>query len=161
MSWIPGLITRIDGDRMDVKVPTAEDCPACPIKSVCTFEGPASAYRTLHVASRDGYRVGDRVEVEEPISVLGVTFVALVLVPVILLSIGHWLTTRFEDTLEMASFWGTSAATWLVVVYLANRWMTRSPRFATRIRRVARLQNSRQAGRQVRIDRIAAGEDGS
>ena len=106
MSWNPGLITRIEGDRMDVKVPTAEDCPACPVKSVCTFEGPASAYRTLHVASRDGYRVGDRVEVEEPISVLGVTFVALVLVPVILLSIGHWLTTRFADTLEMASFLG-------------------------------------------------------
>ena len=138
MSWSPGLITRVDGDRMDVKVPTAEDCPACPVKSVCTFEGPASAYRTLHVASRDDYKVGDRVEVEEPISVLGVTFVALVLVPVILLSIGYWLTSRFGDTVDMASLWVTSAAAWLVVVYVANRWMTRSPRFETRIRRAAK-----------------------
>ena len=137
MSWNPGLITRIDGDRMDVKVPTAEDCPACPIKSLCNFDGPADAYRTLHVASRGDYKVDDRVEVEEPILVLGVTFVALVLVPVVLLTIGYWLAAWSGNTLAMPSLWTAGTATWLVVVYIANRWMIHSPRFETHIRRAS------------------------
>ena len=135
MSWSPGLITRIDNEWMEVKVPTGEDCTVCPVKSACSFEGPKKAYRFFQVPRQSDYAEGDRVEVEDPGSVLGVAFVAFVLVPALLLVIGFGLTTHFDSVAQSPILaWTAGILVWLAVIVLANRWISRATRFQTRIR---------------------------
>lgn len=135
MSWYPGLITGVGNDWMEVKVPTGDDCTVCPVRTACSFEGPKKAYRVFRVRRQSDYAVGDRVEVEEPASVLAVAFLAIVVVPVILLVLGYELTVWIDRASESpVLMWIAGIAAWFAVLVLANRWVSRSPRFQTRIR---------------------------
>ena len=135
MSWSPGLITHVDSEWMEVKVPTGEDCTVCPARSACSFEGPKKAYRVFQVPRQGDYVEGDRVEVEDPASVLGVAFMAFVVTPVFLLALGFELTIRFDDLAQSPILvWTAGIALWLAVIFLANRWVSRATRFQTRIR---------------------------
>ncbi len=135
MSWSPGLITRVGDEWIEVRVPTGEDCSVCPVKSACSFEGPTKAYRVFQVPRQGDYVKGDRVEVEDPPSVLAVAFAVFVVAPVFLLGIGIWLTTRFDDVAQAPILvWTAGIIIWLAVIFLANRWLSRAARFQTRIR---------------------------
>lgn len=135
MSWSPGLITRVDSEWMEVKVPTGEDCTVCPAKSACSFEGPKKAYRVFKVPRQGDYAEGDRVDVEDPPSVLAVAFAAFVVAPVLLLALGFELMTRFDKLAHWpVVVWTAGIVVWLAVIVLANRWVSRATRFQTRIR---------------------------
>ena len=143
MSWEPGLITHIDADGMSVKVPTGNDCGACAAKSLCTFQGPDAAYRTLRVAHVEGCAVGDRLMVKEPGSVLAVVLLALVVWPVVLLLTGHGLAVccaKFPYAVLV--LWVSGGTVWVGGLYAANRWITQAPRFQTMARRPASSSNS-------------------
>lgn len=138
MSWYPGLITRVDNDWMEVKVPTGDDCTVCPVRTACSFEGPKKAYRIYRVGRQDDYAVGDRVEVEEPASVLTVAFLVIAVVPLILLVLGYELTVWIDAASRSpVLMWLAGIAAWFALLILANRWVSRSPRFQTRIRGAA------------------------
>lgn len=143
MSWQPGLITHIDDDGMSVKVPTGADCAACPGKSACTFQGPDSSYRTLRVQHLDGCAVGDRLMVDEPGSVLAVTLMVVVGLPVVLMLGGYALAeccVRFPYATLL--LWVSGVALWAGGLVLVNRWMIRAPMFQTTIRRPAELADT-------------------
>ena len=130
MSWQPGLVVQIDDHGMSVKVPTGADCTACPGKIACTFKGPESSYRTLRVPRIEGCVVGDRLLVEEPGSVLAMALVVLVALPVALMAGGYALATccvQFQYATPL--LWATGVGIWIAGLYLANRWMSRAPRF--------------------------------
>ena len=135
MSWSPGLITHVGNDWMEVRVPTGDDCTVCPAKSACSFEGPKKAYRDFRVARGAGLVPGDRVEVEEPASVLAVAFVAFVAAPAILLAFGFGLAARIDNLAHWPILTSTAGvAAWLLIIVLAERWVSRSRRFQARIR---------------------------
>lgn len=140
MTSQPGLITDIDGDEMSVKVATGADCAACPGKTACSFRGPESAYRTLRVPRLEGCVAGDRLLVEESGSVLAVTFVVMIILPIGLVLAGYALSTccmRFDYATLMLAILGI--AIWVGGLYVANRWMTSSPRFQPVVRRPGTL----------------------
>ncbi len=121
---------------MDVKVPTGADCAVCPVKSACTFSGPESAYRTHRVALIPGCVVGDRVWVDEPTSVLVVTLLVVVGVPVILLFAGYAINACcVRYPYGVAALWLAGIAVWVIVLYGANLWMARAAPFQVRIHR--------------------------
>ena len=147
MSWSPGLITRIDSEWMEVKVPTGEDCTVCPAKNACSFEGPKKAYRVFQVPRQGNYAAGDRVEVEDPASVLGVAFAVFVVAPVVLLAVGFGLTARFDNAARLPILlWTAGVTCWLAIIFLANRWIIRATRFQTRIRQGKKSPGFRQTG---------------
>jgi len=135
MTWQPGLITAIDGDTMSVKVPTGAECGSCHGKTACTFRGPESAYQTLRVPKLEGCVVGDRLLVEEPGSLLAVALLVMIVLPAALLLVGYMLTVccvRFQYATLLLTVLGV--AIWIIGLYVANRWMTSSPRFQPVVR---------------------------
>lgn len=135
MSWYPGLITRVGSDWMEVKVPTGDDCTVCPVRTACSFEGPKKAYRIFRMGRQKDYVVGDRVEVEEPASVLAVAALVIIAVPIVLLVLGYELTVWIDKASQFPVLaWVAGISIWAVVLFLANRWVSRSRRFQTRIR---------------------------
>jgi len=130
----PGLIIRIDKGWMYVKVPVGSGCGACAMKSQCTFSGPNSAYRTFRVRQVPDCRVGDRILVDVPSNVLGVTGLVLVVLPVALILAGYWLIQCcLQFPYATPLLWLTGIAVWLVAMFAANRWVDRSARFSERI----------------------------
>jgi positive regulator of sigma E activity len=146
MSWEPGLITHIDDQGMSVKVRSGVDCAACPGKMACSFQGPDSAYRTLRVQLIDGCAVGDRLMVEEPASVLGVALLLVLALPLTLMLTGYWLAANLlRFPYAALILWLTGIAVWVGALYVANRWMSRSPRFQTAVRQPAVLTDTSPA----------------
>lgn len=135
MSWQPGLVARIDERWIHVKVRADTDCAACQGKNPCTFQGPDSAYRTLKVPRCSSYRVGEQVSVEEPDSVLWVTLLALIVVPVALMLGGYGLRSCcLQGSFATPALWVVGVLIWLAALYGVNRWMSRAASFQTRIR---------------------------
>jgi len=120
---------------MEVKVPTGDDCTVCPVKTACSFEGPKKAYRVFRVQRQNDYAVGDRVEIEEPGSVLAVAALVIIFVPIVLMASGYgllaWIDIRSQSPVLP---WVAGIGIWLVVLFLANRWVSQSRRFQTRVR---------------------------
>lgn len=140
MSWQPGMVVRIGGNRMSVKVPTGADCVACHSKMACTFQGPESAYKTLEVPRLADCSVGDRVLVEEPASILLVALVVLLVLPVALLLGGYALAgccVQFRYAILVLSLGGISL--WCLGLYAANRWLSEAKRFQPRVRHCAAI----------------------
>jgi positive regulator of sigma E activity len=140
LSSDPGLITRIENGWMHVKVPVGLGCRACPNKTVCTFSGPDRAYRTFRIRHVEGCQTGDRVLVNVPISVLGVTALVMLGLPIVMILGGYGLLdccVKFPNA--MVLLWLAGAVMWLAAMYGANHWMEHSARFRERVQPVAEL----------------------
>jgi positive regulator of sigma E activity len=134
LSNSPGLITRINGDWMYVKVPVGSGCHACARKSQCTFSGPGRAYRTFRIRQAPECRVGDRILVDVPSGAMLVAGIVFILVPVVMMLFGYWALNswlRFPHATTMLWLIGISA--WLTLLFAVNKWMERSVRFTERI----------------------------
>lgn len=134
LSENPGLVTRIENGWMHVKVPVGSGCGTCAVKSQCTFSGPNSAYRTFRVRQVPDCSVGDRILVEVPSSVLGVTGLVLVVLPAAMILAGYWLIQCcLQFPYATPLLWLAGITVWLAAMYAANRWVDRSARFREQI----------------------------
>ncbi len=133
-----GIITQIEGDWMEVKVPTGVGCGHCSEGSGCTFRGPDSAYRTFRVRREAGYSAGDQVRLDEPGSSLAMTVLVLLLLPIVLIIAGY-LLLECCVRLPYATvvFWVFGVALWGLALYGANCWMSRAARFQPKLRPVS------------------------
>ncbi|MFQ6004465.1 MAG: SoxR reducing system RseC family protein [Woeseia sp.] len=147
----PGLITRIENGWMYVKVPVGLGCNACPTKSACTFSGPDRAYRTFRIRHIAGCQVGDRVLVQVPGRVLGITALVMIVLPVVMILAGYNLLVccmRFPYATLL--LWLIGTALWIAAIYGANYWMEHGIRFQERVWPVAELLH--EAGESARSD---------
>ena len=136
----PGLVTRVENGWMHVKVPVGLGCRACPNKTACTFSGPDRAYRTFRVRHVEGCRKGDRVLVNVPVSVLGVTALVMLGLPILIILGGyHLLVCCMLFPYATALLWLAGVVLWLAAMYGANHWMEHAARFQARVRSVAEL----------------------
>ncbi len=125
---------------MYVKVPVGLGCRACPNKTLCTFSGPDRAYRTFRIRHIEGCRKGDRVLVNVPISVLGVTALVMLGLPIVMILGGHGLLDCcVQFSYATALLWLAGVALWFAAMYGVNHWMEHAARFQERVRPVADL----------------------
>lgn len=140
LSTEPGLITRIEDGWMHVKVPVGLGCNACGNKSLCTFSGPERAYRTFRIKHIAGCEVGDRVLVHLPGSVLAITALVMIALPVAMILAGYGLLVCcLQFPYATLLLWLTGVVLWAAALYGANYWMERGVRFQERVRPVAEL----------------------
>jgi positive regulator of sigma E activity len=149
----PGLITRIDEGSMYVKVPLGLGCKTCPNKSACTFSGPERAYRTFRVRRIQGCRVGDRVLVHESGATLAITWLVLVVLPLVLILAGYGLLTCCVQ-FPYATFvlWVIGVALWIAAMYAANLWVERGVHFRERVQPVTNLRHKSERIEKSRME---------
>lgn len=129
-----GKVTKVSQGQMTIQLSRGDHCNVCAAKSLCSFEGPNSAYRFLNIPSVSGINEGNQVTLEYRESSRILSAMLVFLLPLLFLVAGYFLADWYFDFINREIV-GAVAGLVLsgVVLFLLNRILTKSRFFLPKV----------------------------
>ncbi len=129
-----GKISKVEGNWMTVQLRTGEQCEVCAAKSACSFGGPKSKYRFIHIPVVQGFQEGNLVYLEYPEKSKIIAALIVFLLPILMILAGYAIANQISQIPNSGVF-GALGGFFLSigVLYMMNKLLSKTGYFLPRI----------------------------